>query len=69
MQQTSTAARESRRRIGLTRYPVAGGTVETDGESRFAAIRRASCTPMSDVQKWIDGLWAGKVVGRIVLKH
>jgi len=25
--------------------------------------------PMSDVQKWIDALRAGKVVGRIVLKN
>jgi propanol-preferring alcohol dehydrogenase len=25
--------------------------------------------PMADVQKWIDELWAGKVVGRIVLKN
>jgi alcohol dehydrogenase len=25
--------------------------------------------PMDDVQKWIDALRAGKVVGRIVLKN
>jgi alcohol dehydrogenase len=25
--------------------------------------------PMADVQKWIDELRAGKVVGRIVLKN
>jgi alcohol dehydrogenase, propanol-preferring len=25
--------------------------------------------PMSDVQKWIDALRAGKVVGRIVLRN
>jgi alcohol dehydrogenase len=25
--------------------------------------------PMADVQKWIDALRAGKVIGRIVLKN
>jgi alcohol dehydrogenase len=41
----------------------------TDGPARAGKIAEIKEEPMADVQKWIDELRAGKVVGRIVLKN
>jgi alcohol dehydrogenase, propanol-preferring len=48
----------------------------TEGQELMALARAGKIkptpmkeAPMADVQKWIDELRAGKVVGRIVLKN
>ena len=67
-----------RRRVGGKRLTVEGFMVGTLAEAKeLMALARGGKIkptpmreePMADVQKWIDELRAGRVVGRIMLKN